>query len=127
MNAINDYLSIQPEVADALNEGRAVVALESTIISHGMPYPRNIEMATRVEALVRDNGAVPATIAILDGRLQIGLDAAQIRSPIGRSFGPPRITTCASARDSTSNSASRAKCRTGQRLAGPYSAPGQSA
>ena len=78
MNAMNGYLSIQPEVADALNEGRAVVALESTIISHGMPYPRNIEMATRVEALVRDNGAVPATIAILDGRLQIGLDASQI-------------------------------------------------
>ncbi len=78
MNAMNDYLSLQPEVADALNEGRAVVALESTIISHGMPYPRNIEMATRVESLVRENGAVPATIAILDGRLQIGLDAAQI-------------------------------------------------
>ncbi len=75
---MNDYLSIQPEVADALSAGRAVVALESTIISHGMPYPRNIEMATRVEALVRENGAVPATIAILDGRLQVGLDAAQI-------------------------------------------------
>jgi pseudouridylate synthase len=75
---MNSYLSIQPEVADALAEGRAVVALESTIISHGMPYPRNIEMAGRVEGLVRENGAVPATIAILDGKIQVGLDADQI-------------------------------------------------
>ena len=61
------------EVADALAAGRPVVALESTIISHGMPYPQNVAMATEVEGIVRDHGAVPATIAILDGRLCIGL------------------------------------------------------
>jgi pseudouridine-5'-phosphate glycosidase len=75
---MNTYLQIQPEVADALADGRPVVALESTIISHGMPYPRNIDMAARVEALVREHGAVPATIAVLDGCIQVGLDAEQI-------------------------------------------------
>ena len=67
-------LQVLPEVADALAEGRAVVALESTIISHGMPYPTNVEMATEVEGIVRANGAVPATIAVLDGVCRIGLD-----------------------------------------------------
>lgn len=66
-------LTITDEVATALAEGRPVVALESTIISHGMPYPRNVEMAVEVEGIVRDGGAVPATIAILDGRPRIGL------------------------------------------------------
>lgn len=68
------YIDIKPEVADALNEGRPVVALESTIISHGMPYPQNIEMAKKVEQIIRDNGAVPATIAIINGRLKAGLE-----------------------------------------------------
>ena len=67
-------LDIAPEVADALAQGRPVVALESTIISHGMPYPRNIETAELVENTVRAEGAVPATIAVLDGRLKIGID-----------------------------------------------------
>lgn len=67
-------LQVLPEVAEALAEGRAVVALESTIISHGMPYPTNVEMATEVEGIVRANGAVPATIAVLDGVCRIGLD-----------------------------------------------------
>jgi pseudouridine-5'-phosphate glycosidase len=66
-------LSLTEEVADALREGRPVVALESTIISHGMPYPQNVAMATEVEGIIRDHGAVPATIAVLDGRLRIGL------------------------------------------------------
>jgi pseudouridine-5'-phosphate glycosidase len=66
-------LDVLPEVADALAEGRPVVALESTIISHGMPYPTNVAMATEVEAIVRANGAVPATIAVLDGVCRIGL------------------------------------------------------
>ena len=61
-------LTCTDEVATALAEGRPVVALESTIISHGMPYPRNVEMAVEVEGIVRDGGAVPATIAVLDGR-----------------------------------------------------------
>lgn len=71
-------LSIHPEVADALAAGRAVVALESTIISHGMPYPQNVAMATEVEGLVREGGAVPATIAVLDGVPTVGLDAEQL-------------------------------------------------
>ena len=66
-------LTFTDEVATALAEGRPVVALESTIISHGMPYPRNVEMAVEVEGIVRDGGAVPATIAVLDGRPRIGL------------------------------------------------------
>jgi len=67
------YLTIETEVASALAAGRPVVALESTIITHGMPYPQNLEMAARVEAAVRAGGAVPATIAILDGRFRVGL------------------------------------------------------
>ena len=69
----HDLLDVTDEVATALSEGRPVVALESTIISHGMPYPRNVEMAVEVEGIVRDGGAVPATIAVLDGRPRIGL------------------------------------------------------
>jgi len=71
---LTDMLIVAPEVADALNAGRPVVALESTIISHGMPYPRNVETAREVERIVRENGAVPATIAVLDGRMRVGLD-----------------------------------------------------
>ena len=66
---MNKYLDIAPEVQQALADGRPVVALESTIISHGMPYPKNVETALLVEQTLRDNGAVPATIAILGGRL----------------------------------------------------------
>ncbi|HUX14605.1 MAG TPA: pseudouridine-5'-phosphate glycosidase [Spirochaetia bacterium] len=73
-------LDITPEVEAALRENRAVVALESTIISHGMPYPQNVETAFAVEKLVRDNGAVPATVAILDGRLKAGLSQKQIEA-----------------------------------------------
>jgi pseudouridylate synthase len=69
-----DYLSISPDVTGALAEGRAVVALESTIITHGMPYPQNLQMAGKVESIVRAEGAVPATIAIMDGRFCVGLD-----------------------------------------------------
>ncbi|MFS3129396.1 pseudouridine-5'-phosphate glycosidase [Nocardioides sp. Bht2] len=68
-------LTLTDEVAAALRDGRPVVALESTIISHGMPYPQNVEMAREVEEIVRQNGAVPATIAILDGVPRIGLSA----------------------------------------------------
>jgi len=69
----NSYLEIHPEIQNALNEGKPVVALESTIISHGMPYPENIKTAREVEHVVRENGAVPATIAILHGRMKVGL------------------------------------------------------
>jgi len=75
---MNNYLEISPEVQAALAEGRPVVALESTIISHGMPYPQNVETAMNVEKIVRENGAVPATIAIIGGKLKAGLSADEI-------------------------------------------------
>ena len=75
---MNRYLDVNPEVAAALAEGKPVVALESTIISHGMPYPQNVETALAVEKIIRDNGAVPATIAIIGGRLKAGLTAEEI-------------------------------------------------
>ena len=75
---MNKYLSISPEVQQALNEGRPVVALESTIISHGMPYPQNVETALKVEQTIRDNGAVPATIAIIGGKLKAGCTPEEI-------------------------------------------------
>ena len=78
MNNLNKYLDVSPEVAAALAEGRAVVALESTIISHGMPYPQNVETALNVENIIRENGAVPATIAIIGGRLEAGLSKEEI-------------------------------------------------
>ena len=74
----NPHLDIASEVADALQPGRPVVALESTIISHGMPHPQNVETALKVEQAVRDGGATPATIAILGGRLKAGLSEAEI-------------------------------------------------
>ena len=75
---MNKYLDIAPEVAEALKNGKPVVALESTIISHGMPYPKNVETAMLVEKTIRDNGAVPATIAIIGGRLKAGLSREEI-------------------------------------------------
>ena len=75
---MNPYLDIHPEVAQALAEGKPVVALESTIISHGMPYPQNVQTALAVEQIIRDNGAVPATIAIIGGRLKAGLSHEEI-------------------------------------------------
>ncbi len=75
---MNSYLDIHPEVAEALAQGRPVVALESTIISHGMPYPQNVQTALNVERIIRENGAVPATIAVIGGRLKAGLSAEEI-------------------------------------------------
>ena len=75
---MNKYLDISPEVQQALADGKHVVALESTIISHGMPYPKNVETAMLVEKTIRDNGAVPATIAIIGGRLKAGLSPEEI-------------------------------------------------
>ena len=74
----NKYLDVNPEVAAAIAEGKPVVALESTIISHGMPYPQNVETALNVERIIRENGAVPATIAIIGGRLKAGLTPEEI-------------------------------------------------
>ena len=70
---MNRYLDLSPEVKEALENNRPVVALESTIISHGMPYPKNVQTAIAVENKIRENGAVPATIAIIKGRLKVGL------------------------------------------------------
>ena len=75
---INQYLDVNPEVKQAIAEGKPVVALESTIISHGMPYPQNVETALNVERIIRENGAVPATIAIIGGRLKAGLTPEEI-------------------------------------------------
>ena len=75
---MNQYLDVNPEVAAAIAAGKPVVALESTIISHGMPYPQNVETALKVEQIIRENGAVPATIAIIGGRLKAGLTAEEI-------------------------------------------------
>ena len=75
---MNKYLDIAPEVAEALANNMPVVALESTIISHGMPYPQNVATALEVEKVIRDNGAIPATIAVINGRLKAGLSHAEI-------------------------------------------------
>ena len=75
---MNRYLDVSKEVRAALEAGKPVVALESTIISHGMPYPKNVETALLVEQTIRDNGAVPATIAVIGGRLKAGLSHEEI-------------------------------------------------
>ena len=78
--AIGDRLSIAEEVADALADGRPVVALESTLISHGLPHPQNLEVALAAEAAVRDGGAMPATVAIRGGRVLVGLARADLEA-----------------------------------------------
>lgn len=75
---INKYLVIAEEVKQALQNNKPVVALESTIISHGMPYPQNVETALNVEKIIRDNGAIPATIAIINGKLTVGCSKEEI-------------------------------------------------
>jgi pseudouridine-5'-phosphate glycosidase len=74
----HQFLLFSPEVSAARTAGKAIVALESTIISHGMPYPQNVEMANEVEQLIRDAGAVPATIAVIDGKICVGLTPQQL-------------------------------------------------
>ncbi|WP_372714669.1 pseudouridine-5'-phosphate glycosidase [Ilyobacter sp.] len=78
MQFYEKYLDISPEVSEALEKGLPVVALESTIISHGMPYPENVNTALEVERIIREKGAIPATIAILEGRLKVGLSKDEI-------------------------------------------------
>lgn len=90
MNDISDFLSVHPEVAEAITHDQPVVALESTIISHGMPYPQNVETARSLEQIVRDAGAIPATIAILDGQITVGLSAEQLEK-LGKSGN---VTKC---------------------------------
>lgn len=71
---MKEYIELSKEFKEAKENNRPIVALESTIISHGMPYPQNVQMAKKVEQIIRDNGAVPATIAIIDGKIKIGLE-----------------------------------------------------
>lgn len=75
---MKDFLVISPEVKKAIDDNKPVVALESTIISHGMPYPKNVETALKVEEIVRENGAIPATIAIIQGKLSVGITPKEI-------------------------------------------------
>ena len=102
---MNNYLDISPEVMEAIESGKPVVALESTIISHGMPYPQNVETALAVEKIVRDNGAVPATIAIIGGRLKAGLSELEIEyfgrkgSAIAKASRRDLSMLCASGQD----------------------------
>lgn len=78
MNHLSKHLEVSSEVKKAIAENRPVVALESTIISHGMPYPKNVETALEVERIIRENGAVPATIAVIGGKLRVGLTKEEI-------------------------------------------------
>ncbi len=75
---LNKYIDISKEVLNALEFNKPIVALESTIISHGMPYPKNMETAIGLESIIKENGAIPATIAIIDGRIKVGLNSEQI-------------------------------------------------
>ncbi|KFB10309.1 pseudouridine-5'-phosphate glycosidase [Nitratireductor basaltis] len=84
-------MDIHPEVAEAIKAGRPVVALESTIITHGMPWPENDAMAGKVEAIIREEGAVPATIAVIKGRLKIGL-SEQERKELAQTKGAMKLS-----------------------------------
>jgi len=75
---MKQYIDFSKEVKQAKAENKPIVALESTIISHGMPYPQNVEMATKVENIIRKNGAIPATIALIDGKIKIGLEKEEL-------------------------------------------------
>lgn len=75
---MRELLNIAPDIASAMGDGRPVVALESTVIAHGLPRPQNLQAAQRLEEIVRDGGAIPATIAIIDGKLSVGLNDEQI-------------------------------------------------
>jgi pseudouridylate synthase len=89
---MREFLNIAPEVANALREQRAVVALESTVIAHGLPRPQNLQTAQRLEAMIREGGAVPATIAILDGKLSAGLNDDQLQL-LANSYDIRKIST----------------------------------
>lgn len=85
-------IDVHPEVEDALANGRPVVALESTIITHGMPYPTSLEMAQSVENIVRSTGSTPATIGLIEGRVKIGLQPTELVRLAGRSTDPVKLS-----------------------------------
>lgn len=88
---MKEFLEILPEVKDALANNKPVVALESTIIAHGMPYPKNVETALAVEKVIRENGAIPATVAIINGRCCVGLSGEQIEQ-FGKASGVWKVS-----------------------------------
>ena len=88
---MNHLIELHPDVKEALASNKPVIALESTIISHGMPYPQNVEMAKKVEDIVREGGAVPATIAIMDGKIKVGLDEDSLEK-LGNSEGVAKVS-----------------------------------
>ena len=90
--ALKRYLDVAPEVREALAAGKPVVALESTIISHGMPYPKNVETALNVERIIREHGAVPATIAIIRGKMTVGCTKEQIEYLGKRGLDVPKAS-----------------------------------
>src|SRR5687768_8089774 len=100
-------IDVAPEVRDALADGRAVVALESTIIAHGMPYPQNVETARALEAIVRAEGAVPATIALVEGTVKVGLSDGELER-----FGAAKGIAKASRRDLAAYMAAKATAGT---------------
>jgi pseudouridine-5'-phosphate glycosidase len=91
MQAISTYLALSDEVQTALREGRAVVALESTVIAHGLPYPSNIEAALAMEAVIRAEGAVPATVGIHQGKIHIGLGLDEL-TRLGTALGVRKVS-----------------------------------
>lgn len=88
---MNHLIELHPDVKEALENNKPVIALESTIISHGMPYPQNVEMAKKVESIVREGGATPATIAIMDGKIKVGLDEESLEK-LGNSEGVAKVS-----------------------------------
>lgn len=89
---MNKYLNVRKEVKEALKNNQPVVALESTIISHGMPYPKNVETALAVEKIIRDNGAIPATIAIIGGKLTVGCSEEEIALLGKQGLSVPKVS-----------------------------------
>jgi pseudouridylate synthase len=88
---LKQYITLSEEVRIAKEQGKPIVALESTIISHGMPYPQNVQTAREVEQIIRDNGAVPATIAIIDGKIKVGLSDDELEM-FGKSSGVAKVS-----------------------------------
>jgi pseudouridylate synthase len=88
---LKQYITLSEEVRIAKEQGKPIVALESTIISHGMPYPQNVQTAREVEQIIRDNGAVPATIAIIDGKIKVGLSDGELEM-FGKSSGVAKVS-----------------------------------
>src|SRR5690625_2387934 len=100
---MNKYLVFSEEVNKAIKQNKPIVALESTIISDGMPYPQNVETASEVEEIVRENGATPATIAIMDGKIKIGLSEDELEL-FGKSENVEKVSRRDLPNDSTSSS-----------------------